>query len=84
METIKPDDNLQLVPTKPATRSKTVWFAAAVAVLSVLQGFVFAFPLPPAWQAAVGCAIAAAIVFLRAITNEPLTGHPPRNQSEQL
>jgi hypothetical protein len=53
-------------------KSRTVWFAIAVAILSVLQGFVFALPLSPMWQAVVGCVIAVGIVLLRAITTQPL------------
>lgn len=56
-----------------ALKSRTVWFAIAVAVLSVLQGFVFALPLTPLWQAVVGCVIAVAVVLLRAITTQPLS-----------
>ena len=57
-----------------ALKSRTVWFAIALAVLSVLQGFVFALPLPAWRQALVGCAIAVAVVLLRAITTQPLSG----------
>lgn len=57
---------------KHILRSKTIWFAILVAVLSVLQGFVFALPLTPLWQAVVGCVIAVAIVLLRAVTTQPL------------
>lgn len=53
-------------------RSRTVWLAIAVAVLSVLQGFVLHLPLGPVGQAAVGTAIAVAIVILRALTTVPL------------
>ena len=53
-------------------RSRTIQFSVALAVLSVLQGFVFHLPLPPAGQALVGCAIATAVVVLRAITTLPL------------
>jgi hypothetical protein len=56
-----------------ALKSRTVWFAIALAVLSVLQGFVLQLPIPPWGHAAVGSAIAAAIVVLRAITTQPLT-----------
>jgi hypothetical protein len=55
-----------------ALKSRTVWFAIALAVLSVLQGFVLQLPIPPWGHAAVGSAIAAAIVVLRAITTQPL------------
>ena len=53
-------------------RSRTIQFSIALAVLSVLQGFVFHLPLPPAGQAFVGCMIAIAVVVLRAITTLPL------------
>ena len=55
-----------------ALRSKTVWFAILLAILSVLQGFVFALPLPAWGQAIVGCVIAVAIVLLRIVTTQPL------------
>jgi hypothetical protein len=55
-----------------ALKSKTVWFAVAVAVLSVLQGFVFQLPIPPWGQAVVGSVIAAAVVVLRVLTTQPL------------
>lgn len=55
-----------------ALRSRTVWFAIALAVLSVLQGFVLQLPIPPWGHAIVGSAIAATIVVLRAITTQPL------------
>lgn len=54
-------------------RSRTVWFAIALAVLSVLQGFVLQLPIPPWGHAIVGSLIAAAIVVLRAITTQPLS-----------
>lgn len=53
-------------------RSRTIQFSVALAVLSVLQGFVFHLPLPPAGQAFVGCMIAIGVVVLRAITTLPL------------
>lgn len=55
-----------------ALKSRTVWFAIAVAVLSVLQGFVLQLPVPPWGQAVVGSVIAAAIVVLRVVTTQPL------------
>lgn len=54
-------------------RSKTIWFAVLLAVLSVLQGFVLHLPIPPWGHAAVGSAIAAVIVILRAVTTMPLS-----------
>ena len=53
-------------------KSRTIWYAIAIAVLSVLQGFIFAIPVPPQYQALIGCAIAVGIVVLRAITTQPL------------
>ena len=55
-----------------ALKSRTVWFAIALAVLSVLQGFVLQLPIPPWGHAIVGSVVAAAIVVLRAITTQPL------------
>lgn len=54
-------------------RSKTIWFAIALAVLSVLQGFVLHLPIGPMGHAIVGSGIAVAIVILRALTSVPLS-----------
>lgn len=54
-------------------RSRTVWFAIALAVLSVLQGFVLHLPIPPWGHAVVGSVIAVIIVILRAVTSVPLS-----------
>jgi hypothetical protein len=56
-----------------ALKSRTVWFAIALAVLSVLQGFVLQLPIPAWGHAIVGSVIAAAIVVLRIITTQPLS-----------
>ena len=56
-----------------ALKSRTVWFAIALAVLSVLQGFVLQLPIPTWGHAVVGSVIAAAIVVLRIITTQPLS-----------
>ena len=53
-------------------KSRTVWFAIAVAVLSVLQGFVFLLPVTPVQQMLVGVAIAVAVTLLRIITTQPI------------
>ena len=58
---------------KQALKSRTVQFGVAIAVLSVLQGFVGYIPANPAVQAIVGCAIASGIVILRFITTQPLS-----------
>jgi uncharacterized membrane protein YccC len=54
-------------------KSKTLWFAVAIAVLSVLQGFIFQLPLSPFWQAIVGCVIAVVVAVLRFVTTQPLS-----------
>ena len=57
---------------KQALKSKTVQYGIAIAVLSVLQGFVGFIPSP--WvQAIIGCSIASGIVILRFITTQPLS-----------
>ena len=54
-------------------KSKTVWFAIAVAVLSVLQGFVFLLPVTPVQQMMVGVGIAVAVTLLRIVTTQPIS-----------
>jgi hypothetical protein len=56
-----------------ALKSKTVQYGIAIAVLSVLQGFVGFIPANPALQAIIGCSIASGIVILRFITTQPLS-----------
>ncbi|ASJ79274.1 hypothetical protein P26059A_0122 [Curvibacter phage P26059A] len=53
-------------------KSRTVLYALLLAVLSVLQGFVFLLPVSPIYQMYAGIAIAVGVVILRAITTEPL------------
>ena len=55
-----------------AFRSRTIWFAIVVAVLSVLQGFVFYVPIEPVYQAVIGIALAVIITVLRFATTESL------------
>ena len=50
-------------------RSKTIWFAIVVAVLSVLQGFVFAIPVEPKVQAMIGVVLAIIVTVLRFATH---------------
>lgn len=54
-------------------QSRTVLYAVLIAVMSVLQGFVFLLPITPLQQMYVGVALAVGIVLFRAITTEPLT-----------
>jgi hypothetical protein len=58
---------------KQALKSRTVQFGVAIAVLSVLQGFVGYIPADPAIQAIVGCTIASGIVILRFMTTMPVS-----------
>lgn len=53
-------------------KSKTVIFAVLVAVISTLQGFVFAIPIEPHWQAVIGVVLAVAVTLLRMVTKEPI------------
>lgn len=58
---------------KALCKSRTIWFAATIAVLSVLQGFVLNIPIGPAGQAIIGCLIAVAVTMLRMVTTQPLS-----------
>jgi hypothetical protein len=58
---------------KQVFKSRTIWFAILLAVLSVLQGFVLQLPIPAWGHAVVGSVIAVCIVILRAITTLPLS-----------
>lgn len=54
-------------------KSRTVLFALLLAVLSVLQGFIFHLPIPPVGQAIVGCVIAVIVTLLRIVTTQPIS-----------
>ena len=56
-----------------ALKSKTVWYAIILAVLSILQGNLQVFNLTPAVQMYVGMAVAAGIVVLRFLTTQPIS-----------
>lgn len=58
---------------KQLLKSRTVLFSIALAVLSVLQGFVMQLPVSPTVQAIVGCVIAACVTLLRIITTQPIS-----------
>ena len=53
-------------------KSKTVWFAILIAVLSVLQGYVALLPVTPVQQMLVGMVISVAVLVLRLITTQPI------------
>lgn len=54
-------------------KSKTVLFAIALAVLSVLQGYIALLPLSPIEQMYVGIAISVAVTVLRIVTTQPIS-----------
>lgn len=53
-------------------KSKTVQLALIIAVLSVLQGFVFLLPITPLQQMFVGLGIAVVVTILRFVTTSSL------------
>jgi len=55
-----------------ALKSRTVLFALLIAILSVLQGFVYILPISPVNQMYIGLIVSVAIVFLRFITTTPV------------
>ena len=54
-------------------RSRTVLFALALAILSVLQGYVGLLPLTPVQQMYVGIGIAVIVTVLRIVTTQPIS-----------
>lgn len=54
-------------------RSRTVLFAILLAVLSVMQAYVFLLPITPVQQMWVGIAIAVIVTVLRIVTTQPIT-----------
>lgn len=58
---------------KQALRSKTVKFNLLIMALGVLQGFVFALPISPMWQAVTMISLGAAGIILRAVTDTALS-----------
>ena len=54
-------------------KSKTVWFAILIAVLSVVQGYVALLPVTPVQQMLVGVVISVAVLVLRLITTQPIS-----------
>ena len=54
-------------------KSKTVWFAILIAVLSVVQGYVALLPVTPVQQMLVGVVISVAVLVMRLITTQPIS-----------
>ena len=53
-------------------KSKTVWYAIIIAVLSIVQGYIGLLPMTPVLQMFVGIAISVGIVILRFLTTQPI------------
>jgi uncharacterized membrane protein len=54
-------------------KSKTVWYAILIAILSVVQGYLNLLPMTPVLQMSVGIAISVGIVILRLLTTQPIS-----------
>lgn len=61
-----------LTKLRKAFKSRTIWFAFLLAVLSVAQDFIVFIPYTPRVQAIIGVLIAIIVVLLRVITTGPL------------
>ena len=53
-------------------KSKTVWYAILIAVLSIVQGYINLLPMTPVAQMFVGITISVGIVILRLVTTQPI------------
>jgi hypothetical protein len=53
-------------------KSKTVWYAILIAVLSIVQGYVGLLPMTPVAQMFIGIVISVGIVILRLLTTQPI------------
>ena len=53
-------------------KSKTVWYAIIIAVLSIVQGYIGLLPMTPVVQMFVGIGISVGIVILRLLTTQPI------------
>ncbi len=54
-------------------KSKTVWYAILIAVLSIVQGYIGLLPMTPVAQMAVGIGISVGIVILRLVTTTAIS-----------
>jgi len=54
-------------------KSKTVWYAIIIAVLSIVQGYIGLLPMTPVLQMFVGITISVGIVILRLLTTQPVS-----------
>ena len=53
-------------------KSKTVWYAIIIAILSIVQGYINLLPMTPVLQMFVGIGISVGIVILRLLTTQPI------------
>ena len=53
-------------------KSKTVWYAIIIAVLSIVQGYIGLLPMTPVAQMVIGIGISVGIVILRLLTTQPI------------
>ena len=53
-------------------KSKTVWYAIIIAVLSIVQGYIGLLPMTPVEQMVIGIIISVGIVILRLLTTQPI------------
>ena len=54
-------------------KSKTVWYAILIAVLSIVQGYIGLLPMTPVLQMFAGIGISVGIVILRLLTTQPIS-----------
>jgi sorbitol-specific phosphotransferase system component IIC len=54
-------------------KSKTVWYAILIAVLSIVQGYIGLLPMTPVAQMFVGIGISVGIVILRLVTTTAIS-----------
>ena len=54
-------------------KSKTVWYAIIIAILSIVQGYIGLLPMTPIAQMFVGIGISVGIVILRLVTTTSIS-----------
>ena len=54
-------------------KSKTIWYAIVIAVLSIVQGYIGLLPMTPVAQMIVGIGISVGIVILRLVTTTSIS-----------
>jgi len=54
-------------------KSKTVWYAILIAVLSIVQGYIGLLPMTPVAQMVIGIGISVGIVILRLVTTTSIS-----------